>query len=280
MKEFRGKVAVITGAASGIGYGVAERCVREGMKVVLADIDEGALAQAERPLRAGGATTLAVRTDVAKASDVEALAHKALETFGEVHLLFNNAGVAVGTTVWESTLADWQWVLGANLWGVIHGVRVFVPLMLAQETECHIINTASIAGLISGAGLGIYKVTKHGVVTLSETLYSELAQRGAKVKVPVLCPGYVKTHIGNSERIRPVEYQNDPPAPPLSPEEEEAAWAELAATANVMPVEPVVDDVFAAIRNDQLYILTHPESKDWIWARTEDIVNERNPAVE
>src|SRR2546423_9022177 len=173
MKDFQGKVAVVTGAASGIGRGLAEKCVREGMKVVLADVEEKVLNQASAELKALSGDVLAVRTDVSKAGDVEALAQQAFDTYGAVHLLFNNAGVGGGSTLWESTLADWEWVLGVNLWGVIHGIRTFVPRMLEQHTEGHIINTASVAGLISSPG-GIYNVTKHGVIALSETLYHEL----------------------------------------------------------------------------------------------------------
>ena len=180
MKEFKGKVAVITGAASGIGRAIAERCAREGMKVVLADIEEEALSQAEEEMKAEGATVLAALTDVSKAGDVEALAQKTLDTFGAVHLLCNNAGVLPGRDfLWERTLNDWEWVLGVNLWGVIHGTRVFVPVMLEQGTECHIVNTASAAGLLSIPYLGIYNVTKHAVVALTETLHRELRLRGA-----------------------------------------------------------------------------------------------------
>ncbi len=157
MREFKDKIAVITGAASGIGRGIAERCAQEGMKVVLADIEEAALRQTEKDFAAAGATVLALRTDVSKVNDIEALAQKTLDTFGAVHVLFNNAGVGVWPTVWECTLADWAWVLGVNLWGVIYGVRVFVPIMLKQDTECHIVNTASVAGLTAGAGLGSIK---------------------------------------------------------------------------------------------------------------------------
>ena len=150
MKEFKGKVAVITGAASGIGRGLAERCAQEGMKVVLAGINENTLRLAEKEIKSSGATTLVVPTDVSKAGDVEALAHKTLDTFGAVHLLFNNAGVAGGSTAWGSTLADWEWTLGVNLWGVIYGIHFFVPIMLKQNTECHIVNTSSAQGLIIG----------------------------------------------------------------------------------------------------------------------------------
>ena len=161
MKNFKDKVAVVTGAASGIGKAIAQRCVQEGMKVVLADIEEKPLAQTGDDLKKAGATVLSVLTDVSKINDVEQLARKTLGDFGEVHLLFNNAGVTAGTSIWESTLADWEWVIGVNLWGVIHGIRTFVPIMLKQDNECHIVNTSSVAGLISSPGDGIYKVTKH-----------------------------------------------------------------------------------------------------------------------
>jgi NAD(P)-dependent dehydrogenase (short-subunit alcohol dehydrogenase family) len=167
MKEFTGKVAVITGAASGIGRALADRSVQEGMKAVLADVEAEALANAEASLKATGATVLAVPTDVSQARDVAALAQKTLEVFGAVHLLCNNAGVGMEAAIWESTLDEWESVMGVNLWGVIHGVRAFVPVMLAQDTECHIVNTASMAGLVSGPGLGAYKATKHAVVSLS-----------------------------------------------------------------------------------------------------------------
>jgi NAD(P)-dependent dehydrogenase (short-subunit alcohol dehydrogenase family) len=203
LKEFKDKVAVITGAASGIGRALAERCAREGMQVVLADMEVEALTTTEAALKATGATVLAVVTDVSKAQDVEALAQKTLQAFGAVHLLCNNAGVWAGTSVWESPLADWEWVLGVNMWGVIHGVRVFVPFMLAQETEGHIVNTASMSGLLTAPGLGAYLVSKHGVVALSETLSHELAQRRAKVKVSVLCPGWVNTQFSEAVRNRP-----------------------------------------------------------------------------
>jgi NAD(P)-dependent dehydrogenase (short-subunit alcohol dehydrogenase family) len=200
MKDFSGRIAVVTGAASGIGRALAERCAREGMRVVLADVEPGPLAEVEAGLRAGGGTALAVRTDVSQAKDVEALAQKTLDAFGATHLLFNNAGVATSGTVWESSLADWEWVIGVNLWGVIHGVRAFAPIMLAQDAEGHIVNTASLSGLISFPRGGAYAATKHGVVTLSEALHHELAERGERVKVSVLCPGLVQTRIVDCAR--------------------------------------------------------------------------------
>jgi NAD(P)-dependent dehydrogenase (short-subunit alcohol dehydrogenase family) len=244
------------------------------MKVVLADVEVEPLAQTEAELKASGATVLAVRTDVSWAKDVEALAQKALETFGAVHLLCNNAGVGTEAAVWESTIAEWEWVLGVNLWGVIHGVRVFVPIMLDQDTECHIVNTASMAGLISGPGLGVYKVTKHGVVTLSETLQHELAERGAKIKVSVLCPGIVNTRIMESARNRP---GHPATTEPLGLESR-ARWELLRQLVPAgMPPGQVADAVLEAVRKDRFYILTHPEGKEAVRTRMEDILHERGP---
>ncbi|MGD9405114.1 MAG: SDR family NAD(P)-dependent oxidoreductase [Anaerolineae bacterium] len=272
MKEFRDKVAVITGAASGIGFGIAQRCAQEGMKVVLADINQEDLQAAEQALAPSGATTLAVRTDVSKFEEVEALSQKTLDAFGEVHLLVNNAGVGGGGSPWEATLADWQWVMGVNLWGVIHGVKVFVPIMLAQDTECHVVNTASIAGFLPEHVSAPYQVTKHGVVALSENLYHSLAQMNAKVKVSVLCPEWVKTRIADAERNRPVELQNDPASDPRSAEYD-AMIADLrrAAAAGMSPQE-VADQVLQAIRDEQLYVFTHPGCRAGIQRRMEAVL--------
>jgi NAD(P)-dependent dehydrogenase (short-subunit alcohol dehydrogenase family) len=274
VNQFKDKVAVITGAVSGIGRALADRCVREGMKTVLADVEGEALTKTAASLKAAGATVLAVRTDVSQARDVEALAQKTLEAFGAVHLLCNNAGVGTAGSLLETTLAEWEWVMGVNLWGVIHGVRVFAPLMLAQDTECHIVNTASDAGLISGPGLGSYKVTKHGVVTLSETLYHELAERGAKVKVSVLCPGIVNTRIMDSARNRP----GPPPTTGSLSPASKTQWEFLRQLVQAgMPPAQVADTVFEALRKDKFYILTHPEDKAYVRTRMDDILQERNP---
>lgn len=276
MKDFKDKVAVITGAASGIGRALAERCVQERMKVVLADVEVETLTKTEERMKAAGATVLAVRTDVSQARDLEALAEKTLEAFGAVHLLCNNAGVATEAAIWESTLAEWEWVVGVNLWGVIHGVRVFVPIMLAQDADCHIVNTASMAGLISGPGVGVYKVTKHGVVALSETLYHDLAERGAKVKVSVLCPGIVNTRIMESARNRPGHV---PPTGPLGPASA-ARWEALRQLVPAgMPPAQVAAAVFGALREEQFYVLPHPEGKEAVRMRMEDILRERNPSA-
>jgi NAD(P)-dependent dehydrogenase (short-subunit alcohol dehydrogenase family) len=283
MQIFQDRVAVITGAASGIGRGLARRCAREGMKVVLADIEAAALAETATELRSLGVPVLAVVTDVAKAGDVEALAQQTLATFGAVHLLCNNAGVGVTRSVWESTLADWEWVLGVNLWGVIHGVHSFVPIMLQQDTESHIVNTASIAGLVVGPGsASTYNVSKHGIVALSETLYYELAQRRARVKVSLLCPGWVNTRIIDSERNRPRALRNDPLALPANPAAE-ADTAMVQAMREIaqqgMSPDQVAACVFRAIRQEQFYIFTHPETKAWVRTQIEYMLAEQNPPL-
>lgn len=275
MKEFKGKVAVITGAASGIGRALAERCVSEGMKVVLADVDEASLTRAETELKHGGGTVVGVRTDVSKQSDVELLARKTLDTFGQVHLLFNNAGVAAGGAPWEATWNDWEWVVGVNLWGVVHGVKVFTPLMLAQNTECHIINTSSAAGLTVGGPSAPYSVTKHAVVALSESLYLTLQQRNSPVKVSVLCPGLVRTNIADTERHRPAELRDEPV--PMTPERQAGLAAFKAALDASMPPRQVADTVFDAIRKEQFYILTHPDWMDVVRLRTDKLLQLENP---
>jgi len=279
MKEFQGKVAVVTGAASGIGRALAERCAKEEMKVVLADIEEQALMQASRDLAAQGAQVLAVPTDVSQAGEVETLARKAFETYSAVHLLFNNAGVGAGKSAWESSLADWEWVLGVNLWGVIHGIHFFVPRMLEQRSEGHLVNTASMAGLTYGPGQSIYKVSKHGVVSLSETLYYELALRGASLKVSVLCPGLVSTNILDARRNRPARLQDASVKEPLSPQAEAVVQRFQQAVREAMPPGQVADIVFEAIREERFYILTHPTWKAAIQSRMEDILQERNPTL-
>jgi len=280
MKDFQGKVAVVTGAASGIGYGLAERCAREGMKVVLADIEESPLAEAERNIKGTGADVLAVKTDVSKAADVEALAKKTLETFGAVHLLFNNAGVSGGTNLLSTTLHDWEWTLGVNLWGVIYGVHYFLPIMVKQDEECRIVNTASVAGLMSGMDNGPYAVSKHGVVTLSETLYREMEQASSKVSVSVICPGIINTNIIDSERNRPAGLKNPPnPAKDLnSPQAQQVLETIKRIFANGMLPEKVAGIVFDAIKENKFYILPNAETfKDSIHARLDDVRQERNP---
>ncbi|WP_063934733.1 SDR family NAD(P)-dependent oxidoreductase [Archangium violaceum] len=257
MNDFNAKVAVITGAASGIGRGLAERCLHEGMRVVLADIEEPALRQTESELRKAGGMVLAVQTDVSKAADVEALARRTLDTFGAVHLLVNNAGVAAGGTIWESTPEDWAWVMDVNLMGVIHGLRAFVPLMLAQGTEGHVVNTASIAGVMPYHPSAPYQTTKAAVVALTENLHYSLVMSNARVRASVLCPGFVNTRILDSERNRPGgprQHEVDP----SSREAEVMAYVRHALQTGLSPAR-VADLVFDAIRQERLFIFTHPE---------------------
>jgi len=274
MKDFAGKVAVVTGAASGIGRGLAHRFAAAGMKVVLADVEAAALEEAARDIGSKGAETLAVRTDVSKGAEVEALAQATLDRFGGVHVVCNNAGVAVSGPAWTFTVADWEWVLGVNLWGVVHGVRVFTPIMLSQGGDGHIVNTASLAGLTSGPGGAIYNVSKHGVVTLSETLYHELVMMGSPLRVSVLCPGFVNTRIADAARNRPAELAATAAPPPGYAEMEQLGRVLLAAgSAPAL----IADRVFDAIEHERFYVLPHPEWKDVIQTRMEDILAERNP---
>ncbi len=263
MKDFKDKVAVITGAASGIGLGLANRAVKEGMKVVLADINEKRLRRAERRLKRESADVLAVLTDASKASDIKNLAQKTLDSFGgHVHLLFNNAGVAIPRLTWEYSLKEWEFVLGVNLMGVIHGIRTFVPIMIEQDTECHIINTSSIEGILStGIGGATYGVSKHSVLFISERLALELAENGPKIKISVLCPGYVQTKIFTSAIRRLLDDQKEGDST-LKFEDNvditERMKKFLEESPGLTPDE-VADIVFQAIINEKFYILTHTQ---------------------
>jgi NAD(P)-dependent dehydrogenase (short-subunit alcohol dehydrogenase family) len=276
MKDLEGRVAVVTGAASGIGKGMATRFAANGMKVVLADVEAPALAATADALRASGAQVASVVCDVSKPDAVEALARAAYDAFGAVHVLCNNAGVAggsAGTPTWECSLDEWSWVMGVNLMGVIHGVRSFLPKMIAQGTEGHVVNTASMAGLIPGSG--IYGVTKHAVVALSESLSNELTMRGTKLRVSVLCPGWVNTRIIESER-------NRPEAPRQAPGEELAQFAMMRQIveqliANGLDPQAVGDIVVDAIRSESFYVLTHPSWSNMIRNRMENILEGRDP---
>ena len=277
MKEFKDKVAVITGGASGLGLEIARLAARKGMKLVLSDIEERALQQAELEFADQGVDVLSVRTNVAIAEDVEQLAEKTMERFGAVHLLFNNAGVALNKTAWETSVADWEWVLGVDLWGVIHGVRVFTPIMLRQNSPSHIINTASVAGMLSTQGMAAYNVAKHGVVTLSETLYHDLKRRAATIDVSVLCPAWVNTAIWDSARNRPEDLQNSVERKAEDDIKLEES-ARHAIQSGKVTAPMVAEIVFAAIEANQFYILTHPKIKKWVGLRVEDILQDRQPS--
>jgi NAD(P)-dependent dehydrogenase (short-subunit alcohol dehydrogenase family) len=275
MQELRGKVAVVTGGASGIGLAMAERFAREGMKLVLADVERGRLDEATARLRADGVEVLATLTDVSDAAQMDALGAATLDAFGAAHVVCNNAGVALGGRMWELTTADWKWVIDVNLWGVIHGVRVFAPHLIAQD-EGHIVNVASVAGLLSVPGLGPYSVTKHGVVTLSETLYGELVATDSKVRVSVVCPAWVKTGIFDADRNRPAADSN--------PETEQEAkrlekYKQLGALllSNAMTASEVADRVFEAVAEERFYVLPHAEVTAAVQGRLANIVESRNP---
>ncbi|HZW22640.1 SDR family oxidoreductase [Noviherbaspirillum sp.] len=280
MKDFHGKVAVITGGASGFGREFAVIGARLGMKLVLADVQQDALDKVKAELEAQGAQVLAMRCDVRKAEQVTALADAAMEKFGAVHLVFNNAGVGCGGLVWESSIADWEWVLGVNLWGVIHGVRTFTPLMLecAKKDpgyEGHIVNTASMAGLLNAPNMGIYNVSKHAVVSLSETLYHDLQLIKAPIGASVLCPYFVPTGISQSQRNRPDDVKAEG-APTLSQVAAQAVSDKAVSSGKVTAAE-VAERTFNAIRDGGFYIYSHPQALGNVQTRMEDIVLQRNP---
>jgi NAD(P)-dependent dehydrogenase (short-subunit alcohol dehydrogenase family) len=275
MRELRDKVAVVTGGASGIGRAMVDRFAAEGMKVVVADVEPAALAATERALTAAGHTVLAVATDVSKPGDVDALAERTLARFGKVHVLCNNAGVSVGGPMWEQTLDDWRWVLGVNLWGVIHGVRAFVPRMLAQDSEAHIVNTASMAGLATAPFMSVYDVTKFGVVALSESLYKDFLATGKKVRVSVLCPGLINTNIMTSSRNRPQDFKETGQFGAMAQQFRANLTAGLAGG---YPPSYVADMVFEGIRDEKFYIIPS-QIKDSIKRRVDQVLAEENPTL-
>ena len=281
MFEFPARVAVITGAASGFGQAFAQRAAALRMKLVLADVNPEALAQTVDALRAAGADAIGVPTDVSNAAQVEALAQAALDAFGKVHLLFNNAGVGSGGFLWESSANDWAWVFGVNVMGVAHGVRAFAPLMLAQNEPAHIVNTASVAGLLSPPAMGVYNASKHAVVSLTETLYHDLqlAQAGrdanARVGCSLLCPAFAPTGIADAERMRPAGLRNE-----NSPTRSQiAAGKQLqrAVRAGKLSAAEVAALTFDAVAARRFYIITHPAIMATVKLRHEDIEQLRDP---
>ena len=276
MRNLQGKVAVVTGGAGGLGRAMALQFAREGMNVAIADIDQKALDATAGELEALGINAIGVRTDVSKAGEVESLARRVVAELGGVHVVCNNAGVSPLGLAWENTVADWQWMLGVNLWGVIHGVRTFTPLLLAQD-EGHIVNTASVAGLINPPNSAMYNVTKHAVVALTETLYHDLGEKKSKVGCSVLCPAYVPTGIADSERNRPAELAN-PASVRKSPEQlAKEAMLQKAVRSGKLSADDIGAAVLAAVKEDRFYILTHPRIKGAIQARMEDILEGRQP---
>jgi NAD(P)-dependent dehydrogenase (short-subunit alcohol dehydrogenase family) len=278
MKDVQGRVAVVTGAASGIGRGMCEAFIEAGMRVVLADVERQALERTTQTLREAGADVHAVVTDVSKPEQVEALADETLRHYGAVHVVCNNAGVGTETMPsWSGTLDDWNWVLGVNLMGVIYGVRTFLPILINQGAGGHIVNTASLAGLVSGGGTS-YAVSKFGVVALSEGVYLELKQGGYRPSISVLCPGFVNTNILASARNRPPDLSDTagPMAGPIADVFRE--WFAEQVKQGMSP-RKVGDQVLAAIREDRFYILTHPDWNPQIEHRMKTILAGENPSA-
>ncbi|MHA2038637.1 MAG: SDR family NAD(P)-dependent oxidoreductase [Promethearchaeota archaeon] len=283
MQEFKDKVAVVTGAASGIGKAIAEKFGLEGMKIVLADIEKESLSQAEQDLTKLGIEVIAVKTDVSKIDDVRVLAQTTLKSFGAVHILVNNAGVGFAgecsTTLWESSLSEWQWILGVNVWGVINGIRVFTPIMLQQDYKSYIINTSSIAGLIKPQpGAGIYSITKHAVLALSESLQADLTLVDNKIKVFALCPGFVSTKITDSERNRPNDDRNNKTTNPRL-ETIKKAYHQI--ISNGISPEIVAEKVFLALNDEKFYIPTdsHKFIKGHVKNRFDKIITDFSDTI-
>jgi NAD(P)-dependent dehydrogenase (short-subunit alcohol dehydrogenase family) len=273
MEQFKDRTAVVTGAASGMGRSMAERFASEGMRVVLADVEEQPLRAFEEHLLERGVQAIAVQADVRKLDAIQELERRAVDAFGNVHILVNDAGVGAGGLTWQTTNDDWEWTLGVNLWGVIHGLRTFLPRMIEHGEEGHVVNTASMAGLVAGPFMAPYNVSKFGVVALSETVYQELLMTGSKIGVSVLCPGFVNTNIGESARNRPPELAEtaDVPDDPQARE----AFRQLLLSG--MPPDDVAEKVLDAVRTRRFYILTHPEMKPVIQERMGNILDEKPP---
>ena len=279
ISDFKGKTAVITGAGSGFGLAVARIGASLGMQLVLIDVQQDALDAANAELQAAGAQTLALRLDVSDAAQMEAMADSVKSRWGAPHLVFNNAGVGSGGLIWENTTQDWDWVLGVNLMGVVHGVRLFTPMMLeaaAQDAawQGHIVNTASMAGLLNPPNMGVYNVSKHAVVSLSETLYQDLRLVTGQIGASVLCPYFVDTGISQSFRNRPADMEGKPTR---SQQVQHAMISKAVASGKVSAAE-VAQLVFDAVANNQFYIYSHPKAIGAVQTRLEDVLQARNPS--
>lgn len=276
MKDLEDRAAWITGGASGIGFALARRFAREGMKLVLVDVEAGPLAEAAQALREQGASVLAIRADASSLVEMTAAAAQARDAFGVMHVICNNAGVGGGGgPMWSLTDQDWRWTIDVNLWGVIHGIRLLLPALLESGQDGHVVNTASMAGMITTPFLGPYTATKHAVVGLSECLFKELDLVNARVGVSVLCPGFVKTKIASSQRNRPGGAR-----PPSNPHETRfgAVFDQLVDAG--VPADEIADEVLRSIREDRFYVLTHPEMKPQIEHRMRQILEEKPPGID
>jgi NAD(P)-dependent dehydrogenase (short-subunit alcohol dehydrogenase family) len=281
ISDFKNKTAVLTGAGSGFGLECARIGAKLGMNLVLADVQQDALDRSVAEMQAAGAPGLAMRVDVSKADQMQALADAAFARFGAPHFVFNNAGVGAGGLIWENSLQDWEWVLGVNLMGVVHGVRLFTPMMLAAAKadpayQGHIVNTASMAGLLNAPNMGIYNVSKHAVVSLSETLYQDLALVTDQVSASVLCPFFVPTGISQSHRNRPEEFKTQG-AKPTQSQLIGQAMSDKAVGSGKVTAAQVAQMVFDAISAGQFYIYSHPKAIGSVQTRMEDVLQARNP---
>ena len=274
MENFSGRTAVITGGASGIGLALAHRCVIEGMQVVIADVNQTDLQRATDELQKRGGAVLGVHTDVSKQASVEVLLQAAVARFGPIHLLCNNAGVAAGRNAWDTSVADWEWTLGVNLWGVIFGLNLFVPHMLGHGEPSHVVNTASIAGLITPVSMTPYAVSKHAVVALTESLHQRLVARNAPIRAHVLCPGFAKTQIYNSERNRPGAVADISANPATAVAADKARRRIQDSVESGIEASEVADAVFAGLQDNRFYILTHPEMNELIELRHASIMRD------
>jgi len=280
MKDFKGKVGVITGAANGIGFVIAQECVKRKIKLVIADIDGRDLKRAEEQLKAEGAEVLAVEMDVMKYEDMEMLAKKALNKFQHVDLLFNNAGVVVPGPAWLLSLNDWEWVMKANVWGVIHGQKAFIPIMLKQNTECHIVNTSSVAGLLNMNGISAYHTSKFATVGLSESTYLDIQCETDKIKMSVFCPGFIQTDLDNCERHRPKIYENDMNQSYYQSDlYKEGEKQKHKVINDGMPIDEIGATIFKAIEEEKFYILTHPELNPLIGLRVRNMFDGVSPSM-
>lgn len=279
ISNFKGKTAVLTGAGSGFGLECARIGARLGMNLVLADVQQDALDKAVAEISATGAQVLPFQLDVSKAAEVEALGAAVLARFGAPNFVFNNAGVGAGGLIWENTLKDWEWVIGVNLMGVAHGVRVFTPMMLDAAKkdpawQGHIVNTASMAGLLNAPNMGIYNVSKHAVVAMSETLYQDLSLVTDQISASVLCPFFVPTGINQSQRNRPGELEA---SQPTRSQLIGQAMSDKAVGSGKVTAAEVAQKVFDAIAANQFYIYSHPKAIGSVQTRLEDILQARNP---
>jgi NAD(P)-dependent dehydrogenase (short-subunit alcohol dehydrogenase family) len=280
MKNFKGRTAVITGAGSGFGLEASRIAAGLGMNLVMADVQQDALDQAVAEIEALGAAVLPFRLDVAQAAEVEALGAATFKRFGAPHFVFNNAGVGAGGLIWETTLKDWEWVVGVNLMGVAHGIRVFTPMMLAAAAkdpgyEGHITNTASMAGLLNAPNMGVYNATKSAVVAMSETLYQDLRLVTDQISASVLCPFFVPTGITQSQRNRPDAMRND--SQPTRSQLIGQAMSDKAVSSGKVSAAQVAQFVFDAIAQRRFYVYSHPKSLASVQVRLEDIMTPRNP---